>query len=1382
MGGVLQYGVMKYSYAILAGLLIFLSGIFSVPGDAKAAPCDIRVDSKVNILGTGSTQQRSIGAGSTKFHLGPVAPYLLEDIFAINEDHFVANSYDCSGPVTPLPQSTNSERYSVSYVLPSGLFLSANKSSRISSGINHIVERGPSRYTYNGGSSFDLPLHCGMEGNIYAKKLYEVVPDFCGAIDSFYDSNPSIHEYVVDPVLKAPWFDDSGGVSQIKKEDEAIDQIAKTGNITVKSGDGVTLNIPATNCVRIAGPDPDEYSKSHGGKQPIKVVFMRDTSIDSSTAGKFAELTNYIINNGFQKVYPYSEYYNDFVFYVDLQKRDEPLIEGGRIFTNLPNSYISSSCSVSGNDKQIFFFDRGTVLEDGYTFQGGKIVFINVSRAYDQVYTVLHEISHAIGNLNDEYILGTSGKVATTIDGMTRYETTCSTKPRWDYRGPDNIIYGSVVARGCGYLKTIEMKNPQDYFRPSDSSLMHLSGMYDMRFNVVSCGYLIAGFKGESLTQSSAQKYWPECLEAAKAGKVIKDGIPPVAPAPTIYPPKTGFLQQTPSFANIFDAVKNLFENAVTIPTAFSAGVYSASPGFAVKVSGSGFTPTGNAAQLRNVATGVISEILDISTVASNSLTFTVPTTTPSGEYMMKVGAFNSPWSNELSFSVLARKIPTVTISANPVTVKSGQSTTVIWTSNGADSCKGTANASVPGSWSNPDLKGTITFVPTGNTTLTLTCTGIGGSKSAQVQILSDVVSKPTISFSATPSNISTGNGTTLSWTSYNATSCTGASTSALPVWSKSQATSGSIYVIPSETSTLTLTCAGTAGEASATQSVIVSNTNNLVVSCSAYPATTVGVHQLVTRTAVPTGGTGSYTYLWAGAESLTGTNKSISTYYTTTGSKTAQVTISSGGQSATAQCTPVSVNPSFGPINKYTPTITSISPVSGRLSTKITVSGYGFTEGTTAIVVKKGTDKVYIKPDTIYGDPASTLTFDLSDASSLPAPQVGDVYKISIISRTGKMGYNIYPYTSILESAAISFTITSTGTTIPVVAPVLTNVTPATGQTPTPAIISGSGFSTGNLVIVRQGNYVETITPTAVSPTSLSFVLSAGSIITGDLMLSVSNQGVASNELKFTLSGTPLPRPLPPPRVPTPRPVVVPPATTTPATPPPISYTMSVIPRISGRTLTSSEANGCVSTVKNVKTGTTDTAGCVRSFTNQPVGTSYQVSWTTGYPSGADTTKKPTVTPAYPQTLGERPVGINPAIFYIDFVAAPVVSQAPTLQNLTATTTPGASYIDLFWSNPSGLTGDIVPEQSELGAWGSWSMWKPSSTEGCDKDMCTITGLPANVIYKFRARIYNSVSGSYSTYSNETAPVMMWRLSSFISPGSTKASLWDAVRSWFGF
>ncbi|MDE2079091.1 MAG: PKD domain-containing protein [Patescibacteria group bacterium] len=86
---------------------------------------------------------------------------------------------------------------------------------------------------------------------------------------------------------------------------------------------------------------------------------------------------------------------------------------------------------------------------------------------------------------------------------------------------------------------------------------------------------------------------------------------------------------------------------------------------------------------------------------------------------------------------------------------------------------------------------------------------------------------------------------------------------------------------------------------------------NYPALSASCSPSSSKAyIGDTVTWTAAPAGGSGSYTYSWSGTDGLNGTTKSISTGYSTTGTKSASVTVTGGG-STTVNCSPsVTVSP----------------------------------------------------------------------------------------------------------------------------------------------------------------------------------------------------------------------------------------------------------------------------------------------------------------------------------------------------------------------------------------------------------------------------------------------------------------------------------------
>ena len=78
-----------------------------------------------------------------------------------------------------------------------------------------------------------------------------------------------------------------------------------------------------------------------------------------------------------------------------------------------------------------------------------------------------------------------------------------------------------------------------------------------------------------------------------------------------------------------------------------------------------------------------------------------------------------------------------------------------------------------------------------------------------------------------------------------------------------------------------------------------------LSVTCSAN-ATYANIYFPVTWTAHASGGNGLYNYSWRGTDGLSGSGQSITYSYSNSGTKTAQVTLYSGGQSITRDCSSV--------------------------------------------------------------------------------------------------------------------------------------------------------------------------------------------------------------------------------------------------------------------------------------------------------------------------------------------------------------------------------------------------------------------------------------------------------------------------------------------
>ncbi len=164
----------------------------------------------------------------------------------------------------------------------------------------------------------------------------------------------------------------------------------------------------------------------------------------------------------------------------------------------------------------------------------------------------------------------------------------------------------------------------------------------------------------------------------------------------------------------------------------------------------------------------------------------------------------------------LGAEPPTASISAAPVSITAGQSFTLTWSSTDADSCiiePGIGSVAVSGSMS---------VTPTETATYNITATGPGGTATDSVTVT--VIYPPTVSMSADPETIESGESANLTWTSTNADTCV------IEPGVGTVDPNGSTAVSPTETTTYTITATGLGGTATA---AVTLNVNLLPLSVS---------------------------------------------------------------------------------------------------------------------------------------------------------------------------------------------------------------------------------------------------------------------------------------------------------------------------------------------------------------------------------------------------------------------------------------------------------------------------------------------------------------------------------------------------------------------
>jgi hypothetical protein len=137
---------------------------------------------------------------------------------------------------------------------------------------------------------------------------------------------------------------------------------------------------------------------------------------------------------------------------------------------------------------------------------------------------------------------------------------------------------------------------------------------------------------------------------------------------------------------------------------------------------------------------------------------------------------------------------PTASLSANPPSITSGQSSVLTWSSTNATSCTGTG-------FTTSGTSGTATVSPAATQIYGISCTGPGGTATANTTVTVGTVSTPTATLSANPTSISSGQSSTLTWGSTHATSCAGTG------FTTGNVISGSVTVTPTVTTTYSVSC-----------------------------------------------------------------------------------------------------------------------------------------------------------------------------------------------------------------------------------------------------------------------------------------------------------------------------------------------------------------------------------------------------------------------------------------------------------------------------------------------------------------------------------------------------------------------------------------------
>jgi hypothetical protein len=249
--------------------------------------------------------------------------------------------------------------------------------------------------------------------------------------------------------------------------------------------------------------------------------------------------------------------------------------------------------------------------------------------------------------------------------------------------------------------------------------------------------------------------------------------------------------------------------------------------------------------------------------------------------------------------SIKQAPIPAIqSFGASPASITAGNSTTLSWTTTGS-----TSVVITPGNYGSTTATGSITLSPTATTTYTLTATNSSGSATAIATVTVVPPSMPNISsFAASPTGITLGGVSTLSWVTQGATTLT-----ITPGTFASTSVSGSTNVSPEVTTTYVLTATNAAGSVTATAVVTVQTPTLPAITLFAASPTSIPSGSSSTLSWATTGATGISitpgTFTSTSASGTTTVSPTATTMYTLTASNaagsnsaTAQVSVTAGG------------------------------------------------------------------------------------------------------------------------------------------------------------------------------------------------------------------------------------------------------------------------------------------------------------------------------------------------------------------------------------------------------------------------------------------------------------------------------------------------------
>jgi len=401
---------------------------------------------------------------------------------------------------------------------------------------------------------------------------------------------------------------------------------------------------------------------------------------------------------------------------------------------------------------------------------------------------------------------------------------------------------------------------------------------------------------------------------------------------------------------------------------------------------------------------------------------------------------------------------PTAGISANPVSIASGGSSTLTWASTNAVSA--TLNGATVA------VNGSQSVSPTSTTTYTFVArNSAGATASAQATVTVGSGGPPAAGIIANPTSIAAGGSSTLTW---NASNCVSADLNGAPV-----ALSGSQVVSPTATTTYRITCRNSAGATDWGQATVT-------VTGGSSGAPTAGVS--ANPTTIASGGSSTLTWSSTNATSATlngaavavngsqAVSPTATTTYTfiarnaagATAQAQAVVTVSSGTQTASISASPTSIAPGGSSTLTWTSTNATsaklngasvavngsqtVSPTATTTYTFVATSSSGTTAQAQAVVtVTAGgppTAGISANPTSITVGGSSTLTWTSTNATSATLNNTSVALNGSlVVSPTTSTNYRFTAVNSSGQSdwGQVTVQVTGAGATTGMWAPIQT-------------------------------------------------------------------------------------------------------------------------------------------------------------------------------------------------------------------------------------------------------------------------------------------------------------------------------------------------------